>query len=506
MKQVWNWNNFKGGLSDNPYIWQTGQFQDWLNIDVQTEPNGFKLTAPIAQQISTVNYIPSIIIDTSDYGLVWDYADIYSFVNFDWGTVNEKIYKWTSTTPYYTASASLQNIIGATAMWVSGTLAIYYFTTNWYIHKLTLWAVPVHSVLAWTFVSWQTKIPLVHYGDDVYFWAGNIFYKLDSATETFSAVFTAWKENTFTGITFFQDSFHLYSKSSGGATGSSTPRNGRQYIIRVWQTSPDYITKWDRLPILWACNQWAIDYVITGFWPRYSDVYVVSWTQRQLIKSNYEGMSLGRQFTWDIISWKDEVFLLWRNKDSFQSSSASSIFRLGKYFPWMPQALTEIYRASTTSLLTTIFSSLTELYLGYKTSGGVFSIQKLNLDTPCTTYTVEWGYIVSEVFTGGDTTVKKTIDEINIGYMCDNTNPYFPHWWSIELYARRNPIDSWTKIWSTYTNTDIWCIRITSSELLDANIDYFYQIELKCALTRWSTTLSPLVTGIKVLYDDNINP
>lgn len=44
---VWNWNNFRGGLSDNPYLGQEGQFQDGINIDVQTEPNGFKLTTPL---------------------------------------------------------------------------------------------------------------------------------------------------------------------------------------------------------------------------------------------------------------------------------------------------------------------------------------------------------------------------------------------------------------------------------------------------------------------------
>lgn len=75
-----------------------------------------------------------------------------------------------------------------------------------------------------------------------------------------ATIYTAAKENTFTAITFFQDSFKLYSKV-GDAT---SPRDGQQFIIRVGQTSPDYITKWDRLPILGACNQGATDYVVTG--------------------------------------------------------------------------------------------------------------------------------------------------------------------------------------------------------------------------------------------------
>lgn len=502
---VWNWNNFRGGLSDNPYLGQEGQFQDGINVDVQTEPNWFKLTAPLAQQISSVATRASIIIDTSDYGLVWDYADLYTFTQYDW-SIESKVYKGTSTTAYYTDSTG-SKIIWATAMWVSWTLALYYFTGAWTIHKLTLWDVPVHSTLAGSFQSWQDKVPLIHYGDDVYFCAGNKFYKLDSVTETSSVIYTAWTENTFTGITFFQDSFHLYSKASGWATGSSTPRNGRQYIIRVWQTTPDYITKWDRLPIMWACNIWSTDYVVTGFWPRYSDLYVVSWTQRQLIRSNFESMSLGRQFTGDIISWKDEIFLLGRNRDSHQSPYASSIFRLGKYFPWMPQALTEIYRTSTTTYVTTLFTGISDLYIWYDRTSlwGTFSIQKINLDTPVTEYTIEWGYIVSNVYTAGDATVIKYLKEIEISYMCDNTNPYFPHWGTFKIYARKNPVDSWTQIGSTYTKTDIWRVKIVQNEITSANMWDYTQIELKCEIIRSSTTLSPLITGVKVTSTININ-
>lgn len=60
---------------------------------------------------------------------------------------------------------------------------------------------------------------------------------------------------------------------------------------------------------------------------------MVSGTQRQLIKSNYEGMAYGRKFNGKIISWKDEVFLLGWNHETASSVNAKSIFRLGKYFP-----------------------------------------------------------------------------------------------------------------------------------------------------------------------------
>lgn len=68
--------------------------------------------------------------------------------------------------------------------------------------------------------------------------------------------------------------------------------------------------------------------------------------------------------------------------------------------------------------------------------------------------------------------------------MCDNTNPYFPHGGTIKIYARKNPIDSWTQISSSYTKTDIGNIRITAPEVKAANMGDFYQIELKCELIR----------------------
>jgi len=60
--------------------------------------------------------------------------------------------------------------------------------------------------------------------------------------------------------------------------------------------------------------------------------------------------------------------------------------------------------------------------------------------------------------------------EIEISYMCDNTNPYFPHGGTFKLYARKNPIDSWTQIGSNYTKTDIGRVKITQQEINNANM------------------------------------
>lgn len=234
---------------------------------------------------------------------------------------------------------------------------------------------------------------------------------------------------------------------------------------------------------------------------------MVSGTQRQLVKSNYEGMTYGRKFSGKIVSWKDEIFLIGTNLVAAPALPAqgNSVFRLGKYFPGMPQALTEVYRGDTGWALYSIMSGYNNIYIGRKGLSGVFTTATINLDTPLTSYQGT-GWCISEYFVGGDPTIKKTVDEINIAYMCDGSNPYFPHGGTITLYGRMNPADSWTQIGSAYTKTDIGNIRITQAEVGKANLAYFYGMELKCSITRASTSLSPLVCAIKVLYDDNINP
>jgi len=486
MKKIWNWNNFKGWLSDNPYLWQPWQYQDWVGIDVQTEPNWFKLTSDYNIYRET-NTQTNVILDLQDYWGSW----LYFFCAW-W-----EIYKDTTTNPIYTDITG-SAIVAATAMYVSWTLYIYYFTAIGTIHKIaTDWT--WHTALGFSLI-WSDKYPIVNYWWDIYFGDKYTFKKLDT-NEALTTIYTAERANKFVWMTFFQDSFRLYS----ALWGSSYASNGRQFIFSTTSSwsNPDYIVDWKRLPILWVCNVWATDYVVTGSWPNYSDLYQVSWTQRQLIKSNFEVMQLWRKFTWQIVSWKDEVFLL-GYKDNLWTiyQEWKSVFRIWQYFPWLPTALTEILR--TGWRIYSLFASYNMLYIWVDT-WSVYRVYSISLDAPTSTYISDW-YVTSLVFNGWDATSEKTLEEIDISYMCDSTNPYFPHRWTIEMYARKNPNDSWTQVWTNYVKNDIGNIKISKNEITAANMWDFYQIELKCLIRKYDATHSPLVTWIKVIYDDNINP
>lgn len=41
--QIWDWNDFKGGLSDHVSIGHAGSFQDGKYVDFLSEPNGIKI-------------------------------------------------------------------------------------------------------------------------------------------------------------------------------------------------------------------------------------------------------------------------------------------------------------------------------------------------------------------------------------------------------------------------------------------------------------------------------
>ena len=93
---------------------------------------------------------------------------------------------------------------------------------------------------------------MVQYAGDLYFGDKNLFRRYTN-TEVLSTIYTFPTAERITGLTFFQDSFKIYSKTIA-SDASLTPRDGKQYVIRAGETAPDYETLWKRLPIMGASN------------------------------------------------------------------------------------------------------------------------------------------------------------------------------------------------------------------------------------------------------------
>lgn len=51
--KVWDWNDFKGGLSDHVSLGHSGSFQDGKHVDFLSEPNGIKIGLKFANLYQT---------------------------------------------------------------------------------------------------------------------------------------------------------------------------------------------------------------------------------------------------------------------------------------------------------------------------------------------------------------------------------------------------------------------------------------------------------------------
>jgi hypothetical protein len=195
-------------MSDNPYVWQEWQYQEWLSIDVQTEPNWFKLSSDHSSFLIT-DSAPNVILDLAEF---WT-SGIYTFC------AGWEIYKDTSTTEIYT-DVTGSEIKAATAMFVSWTLYIYYITAIGVIHRINTdgtW----HTT-KWL-LTWSNVYPIKNVQGKIYFWDKNVLQELDGsgASETLTAILTLPKNEKITGLTFFQDTFKIYTR----VWDDTNPRN-----------------------------------------------------------------------------------------------------------------------------------------------------------------------------------------------------------------------------------------------------------------------------------------
>ena len=488
--KVWNWDNFRGWLSDNAYIGQQGSFQNGsVNIDVESEPGWVKLTS-LAKDYLTTTGVPVFILDGSKFWV----TGIYTFND------DKSIYLDTTLKAAFnsTPATTMGIIYHATIMKVWGTPFLFLFSSTG-LHKAAT------DLSSFTYneetIEASTSKTSIVYAGDIYFTSGNKLYQY-TTSEVMTTLYTADSSDTFTGMTFFQDQFKLYS--------SVNSTNGRQYIIPLWATAPDYVTEWTWLPILWASNMGGTDYVITGWTATYTDLYVVSWTQRQQIHWNIEGIT-GRTFgnanyTYisPIMSRRDDMFIVWYTANN----SDWALFKYGRFFGGMQDILSCPVGISSTEI-TAIAFSWPYIYMGTKT-GSTYKVKRLETNTPptATNYYAVNGSIISLIFDWGNPCNTKILKRIRIAYDCDNAAT-IKKGWSFALYARMKNSQTFTQIGATQTKTDVWMVDITENTIIESGFNNFTQIEYKIVLTAgdlsWNLAYTPLIKSVQTFYYDNID-
>jgi len=468
-KKVFEWKKFTW-LSDSSVIWASWQYDNSsYNIDTQTEPNWVKLT-PQPQLLYSTTDTPRFILNANDYWELW----IFSFCD-DWSIYRD----WTSV---FTLSSWKSIRWAVWQYWDNWELYIIFFTRN-YIHRLKYSDNSVDE--DWISINDKdyNKNPLNIYWN-IYFGSWNVFYKLDNIW-TLSTIYTFPKQDNIAWITFFQDNFNIYT---------TWWNYWRQYVFPILSETPYYNIEWKWLPILWALNEWWLDYVVTWYNSSYSDLYLVSWTQKKALKINSE-WSGSRKFNWILHNRLGDMYIAWSyNWDK-------KLFRFWNYYNWFSQEL--IPYLDFTNDVTCINSSSTALYVWTEDN----KVYIINLNSIPDYYQSEW-WITSLVSDFWTPDTKKYLNELHLAYDNRWTN-MSDRWWSFVLYARKFETDWWTELYSTDNLYNTWNIKMYQTELADKWFNDFYQLQFKVKLisrNNWDGFLyTPFFKKLKVIYTDDIN-
>lgn len=480
-----NWNNFKWGLSDNPYLWAEWTYQNWsANIDTQTEPDWVKLASAIVTSFTPASK-PKVV--------KWQYTWCTAWEIYDWSTLRATL-----------TTTSVKDI-----WWMEIMQGYLWIFCAQKIHKLSLstWTL-TEDVNTTAHAYWDYK-HTINYWDDIYFTSENTFNRL-TVDWVVTELFTASNVANFNWLTVFQDQFRLYWTDQAW--------NWINYLVPISQsaTSFDYAQVWDNMWVLWAVNVWSNDYVITWHWNPAdtdwwldSDLWICSWTLKNAIKVNLDNNTHWRVFSWQWVSRLDEVYLVWAY--NLADSNTKTIFKIGSFFPWLPTWLTPIATMPSWYEITSIWADKDWVYIAAY-SWTTYKIFKFDPKTPPTWnwYADTW-QVISLVQDLWNPYNQKTLEQIDIAYDClaswSDTTKEFSHWWTITLYVRFLPTNSWTQVCSI-TPTTIWSTRITQNQLRALWIGNFWQLEYKVVLTpateSWANKRTPKLKWILTTYDDGI--
>lgn len=485
MIREWRWNNFNYGLSDSAeftaventnWSFQNGSFA----IDTRSEPWFVKLGSQANSSITTDSQ-PTFFLDLTRYG-----SSGYRVF-----TSNGKVYDENGSV-LWTQTVSSKTVYGASCMKVSGTLYVYFFTAG-KIHKANVAFSTVTEDYA-TIENYADMKNCVNANGNIYFSSKNIFYEYDDA-ETLTAKLTLPSNEVISGITVFQDLWKLYVKSENSVYG-------RQYLYRLADAQYTYETLWQWLPIVAAVAIGGVDYVVTGFSQFYSDLYMVTGTERRLVRWNTEGSSVRRTFLPYITTRLDDIFVGSRIYSS-DWSTYSTVMRYGSYYPWMPTALTPEFELWTN--IYGIFQYNTGMVIIRQATGGNYSVMYYGMNNTPQDSVALAGEVISCVYDGGTRTSTKSIEELKIA-LDNDSSYYFPRGGTITVYARKKFSSGWTQLASFSNNQTTNEYTITKAMM--SAFGTWNKIEFRVRLTKSDDgqVYSPAFKELYMRYTDNISP
>ena len=468
MEKIFDLQSFVWWESDDIYKWPSDSFYAWENISIRKDLSWVSLSPILSDTWWSIDWnILCIVSLTTLWVSAWwivvctDTWKVY----LDW-VLKQTISTWTWA----------YNRVSKVWVMYSWTIQyIYYITeTTWWngkIHRsttdLVTFNISYRSFATDTPVSIFTSI--IPYSAWLYFATWNKVIEINYL-EVVTDLLVLPKAEKITGFSQFQNNFRIYT---------SIVNCWIQYFWD-WQSAlPDYRQVWENQPILWIVNDWPYDYAILWFNNLYSDLYLISWTQKQELRVNLEASSTSRILDWYLSIREAIVYISWWL--SWESNNYW-IYSYGNYYPWTSKSLVQEYSKSTSRFT----------FHCHDTSNSYFvctdwKVYVISHNNPPSTYATSW-YLTSH-FYQWNVFDEMTFVKMKVWFKL-NTG-------EIKIYVRTDFNSNWSllkTITSAIYNTKKW-ITIMPNDMKTLWLWNFYELQIKFELYSWTTwTKTPKLT------------
>lgn len=467
MEKIWDIQGFSGGESDDIYRWPKDSFYSAENVEVRKNLSGVQLASKLTDTGWNINGTITCMVSLRSLGV------------FSGGIIvctdTGKVYlNGTLMTTFATGTTAHNIVIGIGVMTIATVQYVYFMTRTFFgagkIHRsdtsLTTFNVSYRSFTTssgnwWAFV--------INNNGQLYFAVRNKVIKLDNL-ETVSDALILQDQEYIRWFTQFQNSYRIYANTS-----LDNDSSGIQYIWN-WSSSSsfDYRQVWENQPVLWVISDGAFDYAILWFSELYSDLYLISGTQKQELRVNLESSTFSRVLN-GFLSIRETIVYISGGQSG--ESTQNWIYTYGNYYPGTSKSLVQSYGTGNWTFLVHTHTSNNSYFADSNSK-----VWTTDYNNPPFYWYATTGYVVSQIYEGNIWEEKK-LTKIKVGFKLSAGD-------TINIYIRKELGNSWT-LAKTINNTNYSGKKhctITSAELNALNFGTFNTIQMKMEIVSGGTS------------------
>ena len=485
MERIFDIQGFSWWESDDIYKWPNDSFYQGENIDVRKNLSWVQLSAWLVDTWRSISWTITYMENLENFWLSWilictDTWNIY----LNW-TLKFTLATWTT---------AWNRVYWVWSLFIAWTQYLYFISWDssgaWKIHKVnTNITLNTASHRAYTCSSWSNQKVIVLQRDAFrfLFWKSNNIIEIED-TEIVTDRLKLPSNEFIIWFTEFQSNYKIYSN-----VWTVWMHTFRAY----WEKDPSYRQQLKNQPILWVVNDWAYDYAILWYSLNYSDLYLISWTQKQELRVNLEASENSRVLSWDLSIREWIVYISWWLS---WESNKYWVYTYGNYYPWTPKSLVQEYWINWTQQFTYHCHTINISYYACND----WKVYKSDCNNPpANWYATSW-YVVSKLYEG-NLWEEKVIKKIKIWFELETAT-------SFKIYLRKNIWDTFLlakTVDSIWTNNYDWkkSLIIYENEIKSLWLWIFNTIQVKIELFRWTSwykTKKPVVKRI-TLFMDTVN-